>query len=362
MRTRPLFHPLIHSGDDKKINFMSIIRFFQLENNDYSILSYDKLIEVIDEIIQNDIEVEQKIKENLQELKEFDLNRLKDDFNFKHIIKCLNSDIKSTFLISKLIQEYKRYLPNLKGKRVKKLYYARLKDIGENAKKLFYQLKDDIFDENKYLSKLRVAEPETRKFQTIIDNIYNQVLEKLSDLNEMRHLAKELEKYIDFSGDNNQIQNEEIKPIINLPKNADWEYLKIEFLEQYKVKIYYKKEFIKTFTYQELDFVDKRTENTSKKADKQWECLFKFSFKEGKLDLNHLVIEGKNEEEKTNIREKYRKQIEKLNKKLKIVFGVDAKPIKNIDEIVYSTKFILKPPPGIRGNGEPWQRKKYLPS
>lgn len=140
--------------------------------------------------------------------------------------------------------------------------------------------------------------------------------------------------------------------VVELPKDAKWEYLEIKFENKFDISIYYRDKFIKRCNNEDLGLVRKNTKD--QKHDKQWEFL------------EQLAIIGNNSNLATATTETLTKALEttelnlakikeNLSKKLKNAFGINENPFLKYDaEYGYRLKFKLKPEPLLRDNKDPW--------
>jgi hypothetical protein len=156
------------------------------------------------------------------------------------------------------------------------------------------------------------------------------------------------------------LKNKSEKPLIELPPNTDWTDITIKLINDFDVEIEVKEKFLCRSNNEKMNFFKKNSKN--KKPIEAWNFLKELSTNNGKLIRNPVV-----NEEAAQKDEKYRKRKEELSKLLKKCFGIEDDPFdENAGVSIYKVKFILKPIPGLRGNGEirgfKDTHKSYLPN
>lgn len=140
--------------------------------------------------------------------------------------------------------------------------------------------------------------------------------------------------------------------VVTLPHGAQWEDVEIRFADDSNIDVYYKGQFLKQYSNEELGFIRKRTKD--KTPDKQWGLLKQLALASNNIKLwqptvtnlaNHLKVKPH-----TCMKTK-----ENLAKKLQAAFGIQSSPFLEYDENRgYRLRFKIQPEANLRYNGNPY--------
>jgi len=147
-------------------------------------------------------------------------------------------------------------------------------------------------------------------------------------------------------------------PVVPMPAGAKWEDAKFCFQDNHAVKVFHKGKSLGIFDYAELGFA--RGNTRDKSPNKAWALLQKMSVL---LELGGMKPTKQNLASELHVTggacEKLKATASKL---LQTACGISDDPFRKYDtEDGYRPKFILKPEPILRGDGELHRSGKKLP-
>jgi len=137
--------------------------------------------------------------------------------------------------------------------------------------------------------------------------------------------------------------------VVKLPSPAFWEHIRIQFMNEFDVQIYYKRTFLGKYSHEALGLVRKNTKD--KLPDKQWRLLQQLSVisssRFAEPTIQHLSSS-------LNISANSCQQAKrKLANKLCTAFGIEESPfLEYLPGTGYQTKFQLSPEHLLRDDGD----------
>ncbi|MFA6077312.1 MAG: hypothetical protein WC735_04545 [Candidatus Paceibacterota bacterium] len=142
------------------------------------------------------------------------------------------------------------------------------------------------------------------------------------------------------------------EPIIILPQGARWEDVEISFIDAHSITVRCKHNHVGKYDFEELRFSKRKSEKEEIPGGVLWKLLLELSMLsgvKGARPTKHAILEAE-KWIKENTLEKRRSN---LATKLQGIFPIKDDPFLPYDQIEgYRTKFILKPPAILRGDGE----------
>lgn len=142
------------------------------------------------------------------------------------------------------------------------------------------------------------------------------------------------------------------EPKILLPKGARWDDVEISFNDTHTATVQYKHSEVGTYDYEYLEFSKRQNEKEGTPGGVLWNLLLKLSVLIGSTKIRAtkqaLLLGEKGMKENT-----LEKRRSNLAIKLQEIFHLTDDPFLPYDSIEgYRTKFSLKPPTDLRGDGE----------
>jgi hypothetical protein len=169
-----------------------------------------------------------------------------------------------------------------------------------------------------------------------------------------RRYIKDIHAYVIPELEKSVVKIEEIKPVVNLPKDAAWDYVEIKFRNESEVEVRYKGKFNGSFSHIDLRFQDNKTKD--KRPNKQWQFLYQLSIiQQGIIDKHgkKQMIAADNDTMRKVLKTTKNgcEQIKlNLSKQLQEDFGLSALDpfYEYTRKNSYETRFKLTPEPMLR--------------
>lgn len=145
--------------------------------------------------------------------------------------------------------------------------------------------------------------------------------------------------------------NKKVEPVVKLPPEAKWEYLRCYLTDTRTLLVKYNNKHIGYYGYDELGFAKSNT--TDKKPNKQWDLLQKiamlYSYKDGKL--SEQTVKELTAMLKINNANLYQRK-KSLSTTLQQAFGIEDDPFcEYLPTMGYRLKFKILPEPLLRKDG-----------
>lgn len=140
------------------------------------------------------------------------------------------------------------------------------------------------------------------------------------------------------------------RAIVNLPYEAKWDHLECRFENGHTLSVRYQGKKIGNYNHEVLGFARRNTKDLN--PDIQWKLLQRLSIIYGSNNRVQPVIAELFKRPVKNVQACYKTK-QNLAKKLMAAFGIADDPFYKYDDHKgYRLKFMLRPEPDLRGDGE----------